>query len=105
MACNNDLFSDYDFHQLDDLFDGINFDLLSENALLDFELKVAKQDIKDQAEMIRSLKRRLDACEHAILWCGESCLDEVATNPVTNFKKIKTEAKAEPKEVIDLTNE
>lgn len=97
-----DLLDSYDMHQLDSFFDA-NIDLVDENALLSTELTIATEEIatlkielaKAQQE-IRGLKRRLDACESSILWCGEACFDEMETKGY-NFKKAKQEV------VIDLT--
>lgn len=98
-------FDSYDFAQLDSFFDA-SIDLAGENVLLAMELRdvmeqleKTKSELRESKLEIRSLKRRVGACESAILWCGETCFDEMEKEGT--FKKIKVE----DKEIIDLTRD
>ena len=82
-----------DFNMFDDMMNDLFSDVNDFAAMENFELKtaLAEQEIKlaEQALEIQRLKRAIGALETAVLWCGESCFDELAADPESNFQKIE----------------
>lgn len=73
---------DMDLYFLDELLNtSETFQLEVENVALHAELKRLDVQLEEAKLEISRLKRRLDGCETAILWCGEACWDELAQQP------------------------
>lgn len=80
---------------LDDLMDTTPADHLWAQACMEIEiqdlktkLKLQEKQIEAQAKLIRTLDQRLANTETAILWCGESCFDEMATVEPNKYCKL-----------------
>lgn len=81
---------EYDFfeHMVDDIFADVEDFAAMENYELKHALEAQEIKLTEQELIIQQLKQRVNALETAILWCGESCFDEMAHDPHSNFKKI-----------------
>ena len=81
---------DFDFSaDTDDMFANVEDYAIMENmelkqALEDQQVKLAEQEL-----IIKQLQRRVSALESAVLWCGETCFDELAEDKSSGFVKIQ----------------
>lgn len=63
-------------------------DHLWAQACLEIEVQQLTKTVEKQAEMIRLLEQRLANAETAILWCGESCFDEMSDKEPEKYIKM-----------------
>ena len=85
------LLSDYDdfANRTDELFSGVEDFAIAENMELKRWIQDQDTKIAEQELIIKQLQQRINAMESAILWCGEQCFDEMASDSNSKFKKIE----------------
>ena len=76
-------------HMSDDIFGDVEDFAIMENMELKRALEETETKLMEQELIIKELKKRVSALESAVLWCGESCFDELATDKSSGFVKIK----------------
>lgn len=100
-------FDDMDLYYLDELLstDEI-FQYRVENIALIAELNQATRELAEAKREIKNLKRRIDGCESAILWCGESCWDEISLQDPANWRsrRLALRPKRRRTEPVDTGN-
>ena len=75
-------------HMSDDIFGYVEDFAIMENMELKRALEETETKLMEQELIIKELKKRVSALESAVLWCGESCFDELAADKDSKFKKI-----------------
>ena len=74
---------------MDDVLDMSPSDHLYQQACMEIEIVDLKMKMEKQAETIRLLEQRLANAETAILWCGESCYDEMCETQPDKYVKLQ----------------
>ena len=88
---DNTSYENFDFfgHMADDIFADVEDYAVMENMLLKEQLAAQEARISEQARLIVEMRKRISALESAVMWCGESCFDEMSEDKDSNFVKIR----------------